>query len=54
MKDARIIITTGAVPRSVKDPISSNNTNINGTLNVLIASKENNVKKVVCASSSRL
>jgi len=41
-----------SVPRSVKDPISSNNANINGTLNVLYAAKENNVKKVVCASSS--
>jgi len=41
-----------SVPRSVKDPISSNNANINGTLNVLYASKENKVKKVVCASSS--
>ena len=41
-----------SVPRSVKDPISSNNTNINGTLNILVASKDNGVKKVVYASSS--
>lgn len=41
-----------SVPRSVKDPISSNNANINGTLNVLYAAKENNIKKVICASSS--
>jgi len=41
-----------SVPRSVKDPIGTNNANINGTLNVLIACKENNIKKVVCASSS--
>jgi len=41
-----------SVPRSIKDPIKTNNANINGTLNVLIAAKENNVKKVVYASSS--
>ena len=41
-----------SVPRSVKDPISSNNANINGTLNVLVAAKENDVKKVIYASSS--
>jgi len=41
-----------SVPRSIKDPISSNYANINGTLNVLVAAKQNNVKKVVYASSS--
>jgi len=41
-----------SVPRSIKDPILSNMVNINGTLNVLIASHENNVKKVIYASSS--
>jgi UDP-glucose 4-epimerase len=41
-----------SVPRSIKDPIASNNANITGTLNVLVAAKENNVKKVVYASSS--
>ena len=41
-----------SVPRSIKDPVSTNNANINGTLNVLIASRENDVKKVVFASSS--
>ena len=41
-----------SVPRSIKDPIASNNANITGTLNVLVAAKENNVKKVVFASSS--
>lgn len=40
-----------SVPASVKDPISSNNVNINGTLNVLIAARDNQVKKVVFASS---
>ncbi|MDG6219583.1 MAG: SDR family oxidoreductase [Candidatus Thermoplasmatota archaeon] len=41
-----------SVPRSVKEPIKSHNTNVNGTLNVLVASKEVHVKKVVYASSS--
>jgi nucleoside-diphosphate-sugar epimerase len=41
-----------SVPRSVKDPITSNDVNINGTLNVLEASKEFGVKRVVFASSS--
>lgn len=41
-----------SVPRSVKDPLRTNNANINGTLNVLIAARDNSVKKVVYASSS--
>jgi UDP-glucose 4-epimerase len=41
-----------SVPRSVKDPITTNDVNINGTLNVLEASKEVGVKRVVFASSS--
>ncbi|MCK5030451.1 MAG: SDR family oxidoreductase [Thermoplasmatales archaeon] len=41
-----------SVPRSVKDPISSNYTNVNGTLNVLVAARDNNVKKLIYASSS--
>lgn len=40
-----------SVPHSIKDPISTNNVNINGTLNVLIAARDNKVKKVVFASS---
>jgi UDP-glucose 4-epimerase len=41
-----------SVPRSVKDPIASNNANINGTLNVLVAARDRSVKKVIYASSS--
>ena len=41
-----------SVPRSIKDPIASNNANVNGTLNVLVAAKDCDVKKVVYASSS--
>ncbi len=41
-----------SVPRSIKDPVATNNTNVNGTLRVLVAAKECGVKKVVYASSS--
>lgn len=41
-----------SVPRSIKDPLTSNNVNILGTLNVLEAAKEFGVKRVVYASSS--
>ncbi len=41
-----------SVPRSIKNPRSSHNVNITGTLNVLIAARDNVVKKVVYASSS--
>ncbi len=42
----------GSVPRSVDDPIASNNANVNGTLNMLWAAKERGVKKFIFASSS--
>lgn len=41
-----------SVPRSIKDPAKSNEANITGTLNVLIAARDADVSKVVCASSS--
>ena len=41
-----------SVPRSVKDPIASNRANIDGTLNVLVASRDAGVKRVVFAGSS--
>ncbi len=42
----------GSVPRSINDPLSSHNNNVNGFLNILIVAKENNIKRVVYASSS--
>lgn len=42
----------GSVPRSVHDPVTSNEANIRGTLNVLIAARDAGVKRVVAASSS--
>ena len=41
-----------SVPRSIEDPLSTNKVNITGTLNVLLAARDNNVKKVIYASSS--
>ena len=41
-----------SVPRSIKDPIKSNEANVTGTLKVLKAASDSNVKKVVFASSS--
>ncbi len=42
----------GSVPRSVNDPITSNDVNVNGFLNILVAARNNNVKKVIYAASS--
>ena len=41
-----------SVPRSVQDPITSDQVNVGGTLNILEAAKEEGVKRVVLASSS--
>lgn len=41
-----------SVPRSVQDPLTSNATNVIGTLNVLLASRDHGVRRVIYASSS--
>src|ERR1700741_119367 len=41
-----------SVPRSVKDPSATNRINVDGTLNVLVAARDNKVKRVVFAASS--
>ena len=41
-----------SVPRSVKDPISSNRANVDATLNALVASRDAGVKRLVFAASS--
>jgi nucleoside-diphosphate-sugar epimerase len=41
-----------SVPRSVKDPITSNRSNIDATLNILVAARDANVKRLVYAGSS--
>jgi nucleoside-diphosphate-sugar epimerase len=59
MKDAcdgiDFILHQGAlasVPRSVKDPLTSHESNINGTLNLLIAARDAKVRRIVYAASS--
>jgi nucleoside-diphosphate-sugar epimerase len=42
----------GSVPRSIDDPITSNNVNIGGTLNLLAAAKDAGVRRFIYASSS--
>lgn len=42
----------GSVPRSIKDPLTSNEVNVSGFLNMLYASKEAGVKRFVYAASS--
>ena len=41
-----------SVPRSVKDPLETNKINVEGTLNVLVAARDNKVKRVVFSASS--
>jgi UDP-N-acetylglucosamine 4-epimerase len=42
----------GSVPRSIKDPIASNATNIGGFLNMLVAARDASVKSFTYAASS--
>lgn len=42
----------GSVPRSIKDPITSNDVNVGGFLNMLVASRNAGVKRFVYAASS--
>ncbi|WP_420581471.1 SDR family oxidoreductase [Reichenbachiella sp.] len=42
----------GSVPRSIKDPITTNEVNISGFLNMLVASKEAKVNRFIYAASS--
>jgi nucleoside-diphosphate-sugar epimerase len=41
-----------SVPRSVKDPITSNRANVDGTLNILVAARDAGAKRLVFAGSS--
>lgn len=57
VKGVDYILHQGAlpsVPRSINDPITSNDVNVLGTLNILEAAREFGVKRVVCASSSSI
>ena len=41
-----------SVPRSVQDPLTTSAVNVEGSLNVLLAARDEGVRRVVCASSS--
>src|SRR5688572_10202618 len=41
-----------SVPRSVKDPVTSNRANVDATLNMLVASRDAGVRRLVFAASS--
>jgi len=42
----------GSVPRSIEDPIASNQVNVSGFLNMLVASRDEKIKRFVYAASS--
>lgn len=42
----------GSVPRSIKDPITSNEVNVSGFVNILVAARDAGVKRMVYAASS--
>ena len=42
----------GSVPRSIKDPVTTNSVNIDGFLNMLVAARDNQVKRFIYAASS--
>ena len=42
----------GSVPRSVQDPLTSSAVNVEGTLNVLLAARDEGIRRVVYSSSS--
>mgnify|MGYP000342872477 CR=1 FL=1 len=42
----------GSVPRSIKDPITTNDTNISGFLNMLVTARDAGVKRFIYAASS--
>src|SRR5207248_5280703 len=55
VRDVEVVFHQGAlpsVPRSVQDPLTTIAVNVEGTLNVLLASRDSGVRRVVFASSS--
>jgi len=43
-----------SVPRSIRDPMTSNEVNVNGTINILLAAIGTSIKRIVYASSSSI
>jgi UDP-glucose 4-epimerase len=57
VRNCEVVFHQGAlpsVPRSVQDPITSNEVNVVGTLNVVLAARDAGVRRVVFASSSSI
>ncbi|MDA0748191.1 MAG: SDR family oxidoreductase [bacterium] len=57
VRDIEVIFHQGAlpsVPRSINDPITTNQVNVEGTLNILDAAKDAGVRRVIYASSSSI
>lgn len=55
MQDVDIVLhqaALGSVPRSLNDPITSNQVNVSGFLNMLVAARDASVKRIVYAASS--
>src|SRR5664279_6468947 len=55
VRDAEVVYHLGAlgsVPRSVQDPLTSNAVNVEGTLNVLLAARDEGIRRVVFSSST--
>jgi nucleoside-diphosphate-sugar epimerase len=55
LKGANVVFheaALGSVPRSVEDPLTTHEINITGTLNLLVASRDARVRRLVFASSS--
>jgi UDP-glucose 4-epimerase len=56
-KNTKYVFHEAAIPQvqfSIENPIETNNVNVNGLLNILEASRKNNVKKLIFASSSAI
>jgi UDP-glucose 4-epimerase len=54
-RDVEVVFHQGAlpsVPRSVQDPLTTSAVNVEGTLNVLLAARDEGIRRVVFASSS--
>src|SRR3954451_1307719 len=55
VRGVEVVFHQGAlpsVPRSVQDPLTTSAVNVEGTLNVLLAARDEGVRRVICASSS--
>ena len=56
-KGVEVVFHQGAlpsIPRSIQDPLTTNAVNVDGTLNVLLAARDEQVRRVVFASSSSI